>query len=105
MSAASAKKADSYRTAEDVDEAERALAEVRRERDRALVANLVSALSLADLLAGGVRFTPSWVADYKANRDRAAELDREVFSKMNTLKRTEQKYHRAGADGVLDDEE
>lgn len=94
---------DEYRTEEDVDESARALREAAADRDRALVEKIVSAVAIADLLAGGVAFSPSWIADYRRKRERADAADRNVFAKMNTYKRTAQKFRRAGADRVIED--
>jgi len=94
---------DAYRTAEDVDDAARALQEAVADRNKALVEKIVSAIAIADLLAGGVRFSPSWVADYKRKREKSDALDRNVFTKMNTYKRVSQKFHRAGVDGFVED--
>lgn len=92
---------DSVRTLSDVDEAERVLLEARIARDKALVAKIVSAISLADLVSAGVRFSPAWTYDYQSKCRKALDAEREVQSKVNTLKRVVQKYNASR--GVEDD--
>ncbi len=94
---------DALRTQDDVDEAERLLLEARHARDKALVAKIVSALSLADLLAAGVSFSPAWVYDYKAKCQKVVETDREVSAKLGTVKRVSQKFR--AADAIVNDPE
>lgn len=92
---------DAVRTQDDVDEAERALLEARHARDRALVAKIVSAISLADLVVAGVQFSPAWTYDYQAKCQKVLDAERDVAAKTSTLKRTIQKCKASR--GIADD--
>lgn len=93
---------DAVRTQDDVDEAERILLEARHSRDKALVAKIVSAISLADLVSAGVKFSPAWTYDYQNKCRAVLAAERVVESKTNTLRRILQKFGKASADAEED---